>query len=185
MLGDIAGGLNWLDYRELWQVFAAVFIVGGTLFGAFCLSSFTPTVGLGCRSGGYTIFAILAFTLILAEMVSWWIMDACKERFTRWLDRRRQRRNAEISRRDAAAMQRAAARRSRIELCSDAILFFPKALFDLLERALPASVIERPDRLVRRWQETSPPDKFQNALLRPLEITNSIWLVCVTFVQRS
>lgn len=33
VLGDVSGGLDWLDYRELWQVAAAGVIVGGTIFG--------------------------------------------------------------------------------------------------------------------------------------------------------
>ncbi|KAJ9623081.1 hypothetical protein H2203_006013 [Taxawa tesnikishii (nom. ined.)] len=52
VLGVDNGGLGWFDYRELWQIASAVAIVGGTCGGAFILSYFTPTVGLGCRSGG-------------------------------------------------------------------------------------------------------------------------------------
>ena len=40
--GDIAGGLDWWDYRELWQILGAVLIVGGTTLGAFVLSYYQP-----------------------------------------------------------------------------------------------------------------------------------------------
>lgn len=64
-------GLVWFDIREFWQVGAAVAIVLGSCGGAFILSFFTPTVGLGCRSGGYTIFFCIAMGLMIMEMVVW------------------------------------------------------------------------------------------------------------------
>lgn len=72
ILGDTdKRGLIWLDRRQLWQVANATFIVLGTITGAFVLSYFEPTVGLGCRSGGYMIFAIVAVALVLMEFISW------------------------------------------------------------------------------------------------------------------
>ncbi|KAK4543548.1 hypothetical protein LTR36_005443 [Oleoguttula mirabilis] len=38
VLGKRTGGLDWLDYRELWQVAAAVICVCGTTYGAWVLS---------------------------------------------------------------------------------------------------------------------------------------------------
>jgi hypothetical protein len=64
-------GLVWFDIREFWQVLSAVIIVGGSCGGAFILSYFTPTVGLGCRSGGYTIFFVVALGLLIVEMTVW------------------------------------------------------------------------------------------------------------------
>jgi hypothetical protein len=72
VLGTInAEGLMWFDIREFWQVASAVLIVAGSCGGAFILSFFTPTVGLGCRSGGYTIFFSIALGLIMVEMTVW------------------------------------------------------------------------------------------------------------------
>ncbi|OQO03790.1 hypothetical protein B0A48_10430 [Cryoendolithus antarcticus] len=76
-------GLDWLDPRELWQVLSGVLIVAGSCLGAFVLSYFTPTVGLGCRSGGYTVFGSMAFILLSLEIVSWWVFDASKPRLER------------------------------------------------------------------------------------------------------
>jgi hypothetical protein len=80
VLGDEFGGLNWLDPRELWQVLSAIVIVGGTILGAFCLSYFTPTVGVGCRSGGYFVFGLVSIVLLTAEMLCWWTFDASKRK---------------------------------------------------------------------------------------------------------
>jgi hypothetical protein len=57
----------------LWTVLASIFLVGGTSVGAFVLSFNTPTVGLGCRTGGYLIFFVIALVLLLAEIVVWWL----------------------------------------------------------------------------------------------------------------
>jgi hypothetical protein len=71
MLGHVDHGLVWFDGRQFWQIFAAVVIVVGTGIGAFILSYFTPTVGLGCRSGGFMVFGVVSFALLLAELLIW------------------------------------------------------------------------------------------------------------------
>jgi hypothetical protein len=50
-----------------------VCLVGGTSAGAFILSFNTPTVGLGCRTGGYIIFFLIALILLVAEAITWWL----------------------------------------------------------------------------------------------------------------
>lgn len=62
-------GLVWFDIREFWQITSAIIIVAASCGGAFILSYFTPTVGLGCRSGGYTVFFCISLGLLLVEMV--------------------------------------------------------------------------------------------------------------------
>ncbi|KAF2219618.1 hypothetical protein BDZ85DRAFT_38578 [Elsinoe ampelina] len=64
-------GFIWWDYRELWQISAAFLIVCLSCFSAFVLSYNTPTVGLGCRSGGYMIFVIISCLLLIVELVAW------------------------------------------------------------------------------------------------------------------
>lgn len=66
----------WFDFREIFQILSAVIIVGGSVFGAFIISYFTPTIGLGCRSGGYTIYFILAFAVFSIESITWWAMSS-------------------------------------------------------------------------------------------------------------
>jgi len=68
-------GLVWFDFREFWQIISAVIIVGGSCGGAFILSYFTPTIGLGCRSGGYTIFFTIATGLLIVEMTVWMFLS--------------------------------------------------------------------------------------------------------------
>jgi hypothetical protein len=70
--GDHLQGLKYFDPRELLAVTYSLFIVSGSIIGAFIISYFTPTIGLGCRSGGYTIFAIIDFTVALIEGLAWW-----------------------------------------------------------------------------------------------------------------
>lgn len=67
-------GLRWFDFRELWQVTSASLIVVGSAAGAFIISYFTPTVGLGCRSGGYVVFVVIALGLLTLEMTIWWFV---------------------------------------------------------------------------------------------------------------
>ncbi|KAL8788935.1 MAG: hypothetical protein Q9195_007050 [Heterodermia aff. obscurata] len=43
-------GLKMFDARMVWQILASIFIVGGSAGGAFVISYYTPTVGLGCRT---------------------------------------------------------------------------------------------------------------------------------------
>ncbi|KAI9684405.1 MAG: hypothetical protein M1829_002215 [Trizodia sp. TS-e1964] len=64
-------GLFAFDLRDAWQILSAVIIVLGTSAGAFIVSYNTPTVGLGCRSGGYLIFCVIAMGLFLLEMSAW------------------------------------------------------------------------------------------------------------------
>ena len=64
-------GLQWFDFREAWQILSSILVVGGSVGGAFTLSYWTPTVGLGCRSGGYLIYVVIALGLFLVEMICW------------------------------------------------------------------------------------------------------------------
>ncbi|KAF2816347.1 uncharacterized protein BDZ99DRAFT_407064 [Mytilinidion resinicola] len=72
VLGLENRGLIWFDFRELWQILASIGIVTFTIAGAFVISFFTPTVGLGCRSGGYLIFTCISFGLLVCELLVWW-----------------------------------------------------------------------------------------------------------------
>ncbi|KAE9366555.1 hypothetical protein N431DRAFT_417354 [Stipitochalara longipes BDJ] len=65
-------GIYFFDLRELWHVASSGLVIVGTMFGAFILSYFTPPIGIGCRSGGYTIFCCLATLSFVVEMVVWW-----------------------------------------------------------------------------------------------------------------
>jgi hypothetical protein len=79
VMGSVGRGLFWFDFRELWQIFASVVIVTGTSMGAFAISYFTPTVGLGCRSMGYLIFVVNSFGLLALEFLVWWFTTEERE----------------------------------------------------------------------------------------------------------
>lgn len=64
-------GLGGFDVRELWQIASSFLIVALSGTGAFILSYFTPTVGLGCRSGGYLIFNCIALGTFIIESLIW------------------------------------------------------------------------------------------------------------------
>jgi hypothetical protein len=81
VLGSVDRGLFWFDFRELWSISSAVVVVVGTSMGAFALSYFTPTVGLGCRSLGYLIFVIFSFALLWLEFLVWWFTTEEREEF--------------------------------------------------------------------------------------------------------
>ena len=84
-------GLKMFDPRMAWQITGSLLIVGGSMCGAFILSckccsrhlypsltskrmaGFTPTVGLGCRSGGYLVYFIIALGLLVIELLVWWL----------------------------------------------------------------------------------------------------------------
>jgi hypothetical protein len=67
------------NLHQLWVLFAAVFLVGGTSAGAFILSYNTPTVGLGCRTGWYMIFFVVALALMVAEFCVWWLTSPLRK----------------------------------------------------------------------------------------------------------
>ncbi|MCJ1461655.1 hypothetical protein MMC07_000252 [Pseudocyphellaria aurata] len=68
------------DLREFWEIFSAFIIVVGTISGAFVLSFRTPTVGLGCHAGGYTVFGTLAAGMFTMELVVWYFIVAPRKK---------------------------------------------------------------------------------------------------------
>lgn len=68
-------GVYEFDAREFWEIISSLIIVAGTISGAFVISFRTPTVGLGCRAGGYSIFGINATGLFTFELLAWFAMS--------------------------------------------------------------------------------------------------------------
>lgn len=66
-------GLKMWDPRMVWQIISSILIVAGTVFAAFIISWFTPTVGLSCRTGGYMIYIVIALGALTIELFTWWI----------------------------------------------------------------------------------------------------------------
>lgn len=69
-------GLWHFDRREFWEIISSVLIVAGAISGAFVVSFRTPTVGLGCRAGGYVIFGCISLGLFAIEGLIWFMLGA-------------------------------------------------------------------------------------------------------------
>ncbi|KAH7076864.1 hypothetical protein BKA63DRAFT_602596 [Paraphoma chrysanthemicola] len=64
-------GLAWIDVHFTFKALSATAIVGGCCGGGFIISQFTPTVGIGCRGGGYLVFFSVAMALLIVELLVW------------------------------------------------------------------------------------------------------------------
>ncbi|CUS13983.1 unnamed protein product, partial [Tuber aestivum] len=68
-----------------WQMTASFTLVCSCIIGAFILSYFTPTVGLGCRSAGYMIFGLNSFVCLFIEIGAWVFLPMGRRReAARW-----------------------------------------------------------------------------------------------------
>jgi hypothetical protein len=79
VLGSVDSGFVWFDGRQFWQIASSMILVIGTAAGAFILSYFTPTVGLGCRTGGYLIFIVIATFLCFSELAIWFLTSPIRK----------------------------------------------------------------------------------------------------------
>ncbi|KAJ4292476.1 hypothetical protein N0V90_009138 [Kalmusia sp. IMI 367209] len=186
-------GLVWFDIREFWQVAAAVAIVLGSCGGAFILSFFTPTVGLGCRSGGYTIFFCISLGLMIMEMVVWLILSPYEMQEPRWLARTatRLQSNAFVHHLDDrrhdkwAYLKRRASSFLRttenlfIRFIVRTVMLFPfkdkEAVKEKIETLWGESV--------KKMRAMSPQTKWEIFFFRPVESINTVWLVYIVVAQ--
>ncbi|KAI9890594.1 MAG: hypothetical protein M1814_003792 [Vezdaea aestivalis] len=70
-LGDAGLPLWAFNPVEFWQMLSAIFLVGSATMGAVVISFNTPTVGLGCRSGSYLIYGLIATVGFVVEIAGW------------------------------------------------------------------------------------------------------------------
>jgi hypothetical protein len=179
-------GLVWFDIREFWQVGSAVAIVGGSCGGAFILSYFTPTVGLGCRSGGYTIFFCVAMGLIIVEMTVWLILSPYEVE-PRWMTNASTRlhRNPTFNRLEDGAHGRWLKLKrstSSFFLKTENFLIWCAVRTALLfpykdKRAAKAMVTEFLEESMRYLRNLSSQRRWEVLFFRPVETFNTIWLV--------
>ncbi|CUS13980.1 unnamed protein product, partial [Tuber aestivum] len=74
------------DISQGWQMIYSFMMVCSCSMGAFLVSYSTPTVGLSCRSGGYTIFGLNAFGCMLMEMAAWALLRRdTQRRVAQWI----------------------------------------------------------------------------------------------------
>jgi hypothetical protein len=177
VLGDARGGLDWLDPRELWQVLSAVVIVGGTILGAFCLSYFTPTVGVGCRSGGYMVFGSVSFGLLLVEMVLWWAFDSSKQEireYTRRLTENHPRRQDWLTWYERQHLAFTRTRAAVFRACSSFV-------WTQLRNRTPQKFALRVEEKCEKYQ--SAPVVVDHFFFKFVECFNTVWLTYITMSQ--
>ncbi|KAF2829583.1 hypothetical protein CC86DRAFT_318980 [Ophiobolus disseminans] len=185
-------GLMWFDIREFWQVLSAIIIVGGSCGGAFVLSFFTPTVGLGCRSGGYTIFFSVALGLMFFEMTVWlvtspyevrapWLMSVLErlrryEFFKRWESSTQER---------WTMLQRRASSFSLVT--ENRLIRFIAKLAQLPpwkdKRAVRRNVTDSLEARFRRLRNMGTSKRWEIFFFRPVETFNTIWLIYIVLAQ--
>jgi hypothetical protein len=153
-------GLKRFDWREIWQILSAVAIVLGTMTGAIVISYWTPTVGLGCRSGGYVIFITIAFASLCIEMLFWWQMPTGSESSPEWLQR--------------AAM-------------GDPLINIGGRLERQLSRSQrntwQASLGGKIQTWMQGWESLQFRSKVEILVLKPLDILNMCWLIYIAHAQ--
>jgi hypothetical protein len=173
-------GLVWFDIREFWQVGSAIGIVGGSCGGAFVLSYFTPTVGLGCRSGGYTIFFTIALGLLIVEMTVWFILSPYRME-CHWLQN-----NATITQLEDEVEDRWRVVNERVlsfsfrteKLCTRLVVWVA-LLFPWNDKWATERTVKRALRnCFEAIRNMGPRRKWEVFFFRPVEIFNAIWLVC-------
>jgi hypothetical protein len=179
-------GLMWFDIREFWQILSAVIIVGGSCGGAFILSYFTPTVGLGCRSGGYTIFFSISLGLMIVEMAVWlvtspyemrvpwlvWLVNQLRrsERFCRW--------ELSAQARVSAVKRRASSFGLKTEnKVIEGMVWLAMIVPGVNKRMRKTRVKKRLEERAHGLRELSTQKRWERFFFRPVELFNTIWLV--------
>lgn len=146
-------GLKMFDPRMAWQITSAIVTVSSCSIAAFIISYFTPTVGLGCRSGGYLIYIVIALGLLTIELLIWWLTHT----------------NTHT---DSDILRRVGSRLERSISTMDA----PKSeKFSRIHRHIHT--------FLHRIKTSSFRDLVKNAILRPGEAFNTAWLMYIIFAQ--
>lgn len=183
VLGQVDKGLVWFDFRELWQISSAVLIVTATIYGAFALSYFTPTVGLGCRSGGYVVFFVITAILMLMEMIIWWVVSPVEVQQPQWLRRST---TALLNRVEEAnkhgvlfrlkrrvSRLKAATEMSFISITVKVVGCFPWKNKDEVIHGVENKLHE----WLSRLSKTTTQRRWELFFFRPVEVANTCWLV--------
>jgi len=191
VLAPVGEGFVWFDFRELWQIGSGVVIVSSACLGAFILSYFTPTVGLGCRSGGYMIFAVTSLTLLICEMLVWWLTKPVSDnqRSRTWT---RLHSNATFSHLEDGVqdrLRRANSFFSRMLIGLEKLLM--SGALATAKHVLPAK--NKAERLVSfkkrlndqqiAWEDYGIREWTEIFFFRPLELINTVWLIYIVLAQ--
>ena len=189
VLGSSDRGLFWFDFRQLWQIYAAIIIVGGSVFGAIILSYFTPTVGLGCRSLDYLIFFVFTLALLLLEYLVWWLSSDEREearlmspRIYRGVTFQR------VEDMSGTFLERAGSwgHRQRADLANLILEYVPKMLTILYGKKRRKKEVKMRKRLevsLMRWRDYTLREWSDRLFFRPMELVNTCWLIYISMAQ--
>ena len=200
VLGQVDHDFVWFDGRQLWQVCASIVLVVGTSLGAFILSFFTPTVGLGCRTGGYSIFVVVALSLLIMELLVWWftspVRAAKQDQFRKHLhectsaqlEADSKIRIAQRMRLPGLADSKAAV--ARLLKYTEGIVIWSVLLcirMAPLRKTVKATKREAAESLIRNHFSTlrvlTTRGWLQRGFFTPLEFANMVWLCYLLFAQ--
>jgi hypothetical protein len=198
VLGLENRGLVWFDFRELWQILMGVGIVTWTIAGAFIISFFTPTVGLGCRSGGYLIFTCMSAGLLLCELLVWWASSPIKPEeppLNIWLTRQRTRLESSTSFVRAGRKSRDFSHQT-YQLLIRSRDFVESCIIRITVSCAKILPLKNKDNRCRKIQGTMATHftTVHNYTLKewtrrfffiPVEFINTIWLCYIVFAQTS
>lgn len=194
VLGQVDRGFTWFDGRQLWQVGAAIFLVGGTSAGAFILSYNTPTVGLGCRTGGYMIFFVIALVLMVTEILTWWLTSPLRkqdlfhthlETYSQRLEQNGQQRPKHTSFPGLAASKCVLS--YLLSTIEEVVLSAATVAIRLIPSKRKKCKLEKVQLQIRdhfaTLQNLTTRSWFQRAFFTPLECFNMIWACYLIFAQ--
>jgi hypothetical protein len=182
-------GLMWFDIREFWQVMSAIIIVASSCGGAFILSFFTPTVGLGCRSGGYTVFFTISLGLMMVEMAVWLKTSPyqMKIRWLAWVMRQLRKITLFANWEDGTHVLMHNLSVKMSTLCTSAekkligiIVWLALLIPKKNQRSREERTTEGVRNRFRGIRMKSTQKKWEIFFFRPVEVFNMIWLVSVT-----
>lgn len=197
VLGSVDRGLFFFDFRQLWQMVSSVIIVGGSALGAFILSYYTPTVGLGCRSLGYLIFCVISFFLLIFEFVVWWLSSPEREEERlrhRDPDMQPNRLRPSQTFQQLGAVSEGFLQRTKSTLCrlrDDCEDRLIDTLPPLLSYCYPRKkrsrkefkIRERLKRKLRKYRDFSLREWTERLVFRPIEFFNMMWLTYISLAQ--
>jgi hypothetical protein len=191
VLGEVNDqGLMWFDMREFWQIASAVMIVLGSCGAAFIIAFFTPTVGLGCRSGGYLVFFVTSMALLIVEMTVWLLTSPLRidqmSLVSRTMSYVSNINPLEEGMRDGwqrlkrqASSFLSSTENNFIRVVVAVVLLYPWND----KRVVKGKVQAYLDELTYKNRNMSTKRRWEISFFRPLEIFNTLWLVYIVAAQ--
>jgi hypothetical protein len=193
VLGSVDSSFVWFDGRQFWQISSSMLLIIGTAAGAFILSYFTPTVGLGCRTGGYLIFIVIATFLLIFELTVWFLTSPIRKNEVNSLIRKSlEDRDAEmVGNHRKVSFPGVAASKKTLSLILKFMEPVVIAIGVTLARLIPYNkkyqYSEKTEAAIRKHFKVlhglTSRQWLERCIFTPLEFVNMAWLVYMLFAQ--